>query len=49
MKGVIKVQASYISGTAVITFDETVITVEEIIENYNRSQYRVMGKPEWIK
>jgi copper chaperone CopZ len=48
MKGVIKVEANYISGTAIITFDDSVITLEEIIANYNRTDYRVVGKPEWI-
>jgi copper chaperone CopZ len=49
MKGVSKVDASYITGWATITFDESIITVEEIIEGYNRSQYPVVGKPQWIK
>lgn len=42
-------EASYMSGTATITFDDSIITVEQIIENYNRSNYRVVGKPQWIK
>jgi len=49
MKGVIKVVASYISGTATITFDDSIITLEEIIANYNRTDYRVVGEPQWIK
>ena len=44
-----RVVASYIAGTATLTFDDTVVTVEEIVERYNRANLRVMGRPEMIQ
>ena len=49
MKGVKTAQASFISGIVTITYDESQITVAQIIENYNRAGYHVMGEPEWVK
>ena len=49
MPGVIKVDASFISGTATITFDDTKITVEEIIRRYRQNSFVVLGKPEMLK
>jgi copper chaperone CopZ len=47
--GVKKVQASFISGTAVITFDDSVVSLDKIIENYKRNGFTIEGQPEWIK
>jgi copper chaperone CopZ len=44
-----KVVASYMTGKATITFDDSVVTLEEIIEGYKRAAIQVMGEPEWIK
>jgi len=49
MKGVKHAQASFISGTVTITYDESQITVKDIIQNFNRAGYHVMGEPEWVK
>jgi len=44
-----KVVASYMTGKATITFDDSVVTVPEIIEGYKRAAIQVIGEPEWIK
>lgn len=45
----IRVDASFISGSATITYDDSKITLEEIINNYRGKSFTVLGKPEIIK
>jgi copper chaperone CopZ len=49
MPGVLKVDASFISGTATITFDDEKITVDQIVKNYRNANFVVLGKPEMLK
>ena len=49
MPGVIKVDASFIAGTATITYDDSKITLEQIIRNYTNNHLMPLGKPEIIK
>jgi copper chaperone CopZ len=49
MKGVKSAQASFISGTVTITYDESETTVKQIIENYKRAGMSVVGDPQWVK
>ena len=49
MKGVKSAQASFISGKVTITYDESQITVKQIIENYTRAGMTVVGEPQWVK
>ena len=49
MDGVIEADASFISGKTTIKFDDSKITLEQIIENYKREHLPVIGKPKWIK
>jgi hypothetical protein len=43
-----KVDAVF-AGTATITFDDTKITVEEIIRRYRQASFVILGKPEMLK
>jgi copper chaperone CopZ len=49
MPGVISADANFIAGTATITFDDTKITIEEIIKNFQSKSMPVLGTPKWIK
>jgi len=49
MEGVIEADASFISGKATIKFDDSKITLEQMIENFKRESLPVIGKPKWIK
>ena len=49
MDGVIDADASFISGKATIKFDDSKITLEQIIENYKREGMFIVGKPKMIK
>jgi copper chaperone CopZ len=49
MDGVIDAEASFISGKATIKFDDSKITLEQIIDNFKRASMPVIGKPKWIK
>jgi copper chaperone CopZ len=49
MPGVISVDASFIAGTATVTYDDSKITLEEIIKRYRNNSMHVLGKPEIIK
>ncbi len=47
--GVINADASYIGGSATVTYDDEKVTLEQIIRRYQNNNFRVMGKPEIIK
>ena len=49
MPGVISADASFIAGTATITFDDTKISIEQIIKNFQSKSLPVLGEPKWIK
>ena len=43
------VTASFITGITTITFDESKVTVDQIIDEFHRTTFRVMGRPEMIQ
>jgi copper chaperone CopZ len=49
MDGVIDAEASFISGTVKIKFDDTKTNVDEIIRQYKQAGLAVLGKPKWIE
>ena len=49
MDGVIDADSSFISGKATIKFDDSKITLEQIIENFKREHLPPVGKPKWIQ
>jgi copper chaperone CopZ len=49
MDGVIDAEASFISGKATIRFDDSKITLDQIIDNYKREGMYIIGKPKWVK
>ena len=48
IEGVTKADASFMSGTATLTFDETKTDLETIKRAFRRAGYPVTGRPRWI-
>ena len=49
MDGVLHAEASFIGGTATIKFDDSKITLDQIIDNFKREGMVVIGGPKWIQ
>jgi copper chaperone CopZ len=49
MNGVIKAEASFITGLVKIRFDDTKTSVEQIVTNFKTKGFTVLGTPKMLQ